>query len=63
MNLNDQIANAEKFAPQASTEMPTVDRSANAAFGLQWASRNAEAAATAPAQEPVRSLGAMPIPN
>lgn len=63
MNLNDQIANAEKFAPQASSEMPTVDRSANTSFAMQWASRNAEAAANAPAPEPVRPLGAMPIPN
>jgi hypothetical protein len=57
--LNQHIGNAEKFQPVPSQDAPIVDQSGNANFALQWAQRQAPA----PAPEPQRPLGHMPIPN
>jgi hypothetical protein len=62
-DLNQHIDQAARFQPAPNPDMPINDQSGNASFALSLAQRQAAAAAAAPKQEPVLSLGAMPIPN
>jgi hypothetical protein len=63
-DLNQHIDNAARYQAAPNPDMPINDQSGNAS--LPSASPSATLplnAAAAPAPEPVRSLGAMPIPN
>jgi hypothetical protein len=60
-DLNQHIDNAARFQQPPAQDVPIKDQSGNMNFALQFAQR--QAAQPAPSQEPVRSLGAMPIPN
>lgn len=39
--LYDRIDTANKFTPPPATEIPVKDQSTQAAFGLEWAARQA----------------------
>jgi hypothetical protein len=62
-DLNQHIDAAARFQATPNPDMPINDQSGAASFAIGLAARHAAAVAAAPAPEPVRSLGAMPIPN
>jgi len=58
--LNDKIAAAEKYSGRDRHAPPIVDQSANAAFGLAWASRQTE---RPPQPEPPKPMPPSVVPG